>query len=86
MCAGLYHVRMHFSKFSASLRVTNSQLHHYQSLSISNLYPFLVSTFDICDPVWEDWFYHLFKVSRNAGFKYLVCCSLLLVEAMCTKF
>ena len=25
-------------------------------------------------------------VSRNAGFKYLVCCSLPMVEAMCTKF
>ena len=27
-----------------------------------------------------------FKVSRNAGFKYLVCCSSTMVEAMCTKF
>ena len=26
------------------------------------------------------------KVLRNAGFKYLVCCSLPMVEAMCTKF
>ena len=26
------------------------------------------------------------KVSRNAGFKYLVCCSLPMVKAMCTKF
>ena len=26
------------------------------------------------------------KVSRNAAFKYLVCCSLLMVEVMCTKF
>ena len=26
------------------------------------------------------------KVSRNGGFKYLVCCSLPTVEAMCTKF
>ena len=26
------------------------------------------------------------KVSRNAGFKYLVCCSLPMVEAMCTNF
>ena len=26
------------------------------------------------------------KVSRNAGFKYLVCCSSPMVEAMCTKF
>ena len=26
------------------------------------------------------------KLSRNAGFKYLVCCSSPIVEAMCTKF
>ena len=26
------------------------------------------------------------KVSRNTGFKYLVCCSSPMVEAMCTKF
>ena len=26
------------------------------------------------------------KVLRNAGFKYLVCCSSPMVEAMCTKF
>ena len=26
------------------------------------------------------------KVSRNSGFKYLVCCSSPMVEAMCTKF
>ena len=26
------------------------------------------------------------KISRNAGFKYLVCCSSPMVEAMCTKF
>ena len=26
------------------------------------------------------------KVSRNTGFKYLVCCSSQMVEAMCTKF
>ena len=26
------------------------------------------------------------KVSRNGGFKYLVCCSSPMVEAMCTKF
>ena len=26
------------------------------------------------------------KVSRNAGFKYLMCCSLPMVEAMYTKF
>ena len=28
--------------------------------------------------------YCLFKVSRNAGLKYLVCCSLPMVEVMCT--
>ena len=28
----------------------------------------------------------LLKVSRNAGFKSLVCCSSPMVEAMCTKF
>ena len=27
-----------------------------------------------------------FKVSRKTGFKYLVCCSSTMVEAMCTKF
>ena len=27
-----------------------------------------------------------FKVSRNAGFKYPVCCSSPMVEAKCTKF
>ena len=26
------------------------------------------------------------KVSRDAGFKYLVCCSSPMVETMCTKF
>ena len=26
------------------------------------------------------------KVSRNAGFKYLVCCCLPMVEVLCTKF
>ena len=26
------------------------------------------------------------KVSRNTGFKYFVCCSSPMVEAMCTKF
>ena len=36
-----------------------------------------------CDPVWENRAY--LKVSRNAGFKYLVCCSSPMVEAMCTK-
>ena len=46
----------------------------------------LKSVCSICDPVWENCFYRLLKVSRNAGFKYLVCCSSPMVEAMCIKF
>ena len=34
----------------------------------------------------KTWLIAYLKVSRNAGFKYLVCCSSPMVEAMCTKF
>ena len=39
-----------------------------------------------CDPVWENRSYRLFKSIEKRRFKYLMCCSLQIVEAMCTKF